>query len=336
MSSVPVFVGLDYHMDSVQVTVLDAQGVQLLNRSCDNGWQPIVQAVAPLGVVRRVAIEACCGAADLAEELVDHAGWPMEMAHPQYVARMKQSPDKTDYSDGRMLADLARVGYLPKVWLPSAYERDLRQLVNHRQTLVDQCRATKLRLCALVREHRARPHGKSKMSRWTRAWIQWVQTTPQIGPRARWITQDLVQEMDHLERKIRQSDAHLESVTEQDARVKKLLEEPGIGPVTAWTLRAFVGNFNRFASGKRLSRYCGLSPCNVSSGSRQADAGLVRGCNHLLRATLLQAGHRLMRTERRWAAMSERMQARGKPKSVIAAAVANRWMRGLWHRMKER
>ena len=125
MSNVAVFVGLDYHQDSVQVSVLDASGRQLFNRSCANDWQQIAKVVQPLGTVQRVAIEACCGAADLAEELVARLGWQVDLAHPQYVARMKQSPDKTDYSDGRMLADLTRVGYLPRVWLASAYDAGL-------------------------------------------------------------------------------------------------------------------------------------------------------------------------------------------------------------------
>ncbi len=171
MSTVTVFVGLDYHQDSVQVSVLDPAGNQLLNRGCRNDWEQIVKLTEPLGVVKRVAIEACCGAADLAEELITKAGWPVEMAHPQYVARMKQSPDKTDFSDGRLLADLTRVGYLPKVWLPSAHERDLRQLVNHRQNLIDQRRAAKLRIGAVLREHRAQAQAPTRLSRWTRLWV---------------------------------------------------------------------------------------------------------------------------------------------------------------------
>ena len=112
MSNVAVFVGLDYHQDSVQVCVLDEQGRQLLNRSCPNDWRRIAEAAGSVGAVRRAAVEACCGAADLAEELSARAGWHVDLAHPGYVQRMKRSPDKTDFTDGRMLADLTRVGYL--------------------------------------------------------------------------------------------------------------------------------------------------------------------------------------------------------------------------------
>jgi len=339
MSTLAVFVGLDYHQDSVQVSVLDEQGKQLLNRGCRNDWKEIVRATEPLGRVKRAAIEACCGAADLAEELVNQAGWQVDMAHPQYVARMKKSPDKTDFSDGRMLADLTRVGYLPTVWLPSAAERDLRQLVNHRQNLVDQRRAVKLRIGAVLREHRAKPPqvrgSPMRYSRWSKTWISWVRTAEQLSSHAQWIVGDLLDEVEHLDEKALAADKRLREAAGDDPRVKQLLSEPGIGHVTAWTLRAFVGRFDRFASGKQLSRYCGLSPCNASSGTRQSDSGLVRGCNRLLRATLIQAAHRLVRTEDRWIKMSDQMSRRGKPAGVIAAAVANRWMRGLWHRMKE-
>ncbi len=54
------------------------------------------------------------------------ARWPdglvIHLAHPGYVSRMRQNPDKHDWGDARMLAD-RRVGYLPRVWLcrrPSA------------------------------------------------------------------------------------------------------------------------------------------------------------------------------------------------------------------------
>jgi transposase len=334
MDTVTCFVGLDYHQDSVQVCVLDQQGRQLLNRSCANDWRRIAEAVGPAGAVRRAAVEACCGAADLAEELSAKAGWHVDLAHPGYVGRMKRSPDKTDFSDGRMLADLTRVGYLPRVWLASAYERDLRQLVNHRQALVDQRRAAKLRVGAVLREHRAAPPA-ARSSRWTRAWVAWARSAAELSGHARWIVSDLLGDLEHLDKKVAAADARLREATRDDPRVGRLMAEPGVGEVTAWVLRAYVGRFDRFNSGKQLSRYCGLSPCNASSGPRQADAGLVRGCNKLVRATLIQAAHRLVRTEPRWRGLAASMRGRGKPACVVAAAVANRWARGLWHRMKQ-
>ena len=104
--------------------------------------------------------------------------------------------------------------------------------------------------------------------------------------------------------------------------------------MTACVIRAEIGRFDRFQSGKQLARFCGLSPRNVSSGTRQADAGLIRAGNPQLRATLIEAAQRLVRFDPHWKALRVRLQRAGKPYNVIVAAVANRWMRWLFHQVQ--
>ena len=332
MSNVPVFVGLDYHQDSIQVCVLDPSGKVLLNRSAANDPLALARLVEPLGVVSRVGIEACCGAADLGQELVERFGWNVSLGHPAYIAKLKGSPDKSDFSDSRLVGDLTRVGYLPAVWLAPAYIRDLRQLVNHRQRLVDQRRAAKLRVGAVLREQRV-VIGRDRGARWGKAWAASVRGNEALSPHARWVVDDLLDELAHLDGKVAKADARLREATRDDPVVAKLMEQDGVGEVTAWVLRAYVGDFSRFKTAKQLGRYCGLSPCNASSGGKVADAGLVDGCNRLLRATIVQAAHRLVRTVGRWRDLAEQMRARGKPACVIVGAVGNRWVRTLHHAM---
>jgi transposase len=133
---------------------MDPDGKVLANRACPNDVTALTLLVAFFGDQVRGAIEACCGAAELADELIERHGWDLSLAHPGYVNRMKQSPDKSDYSDARMLADLVRVGYLPRVWLAPEDVRQLRTTVRYRQQLVNQRRAVKLRITALLREAR--------------------------------------------------------------------------------------------------------------------------------------------------------------------------------------
>src|SRR3954470_17979137 len=73
---------------------------------------------------------------------------------------------------------------------------------------------------------------------------------------------------------------------------------------------------------------------NRSSGQRQADAGLIKAGNPQLRTVLIEAAHRLMRYDERWAVLNASMRARGKPGSGVAAAVADRWVRWLYHQMR--
>jgi transposase len=332
MSSVAVFVGLDYHDETVQVCVLDRHGRQLANRSCVNDSAAILRVVAPHGTPVQAAIESCVGAANLAEELVAQAGWSVDLAHPGFVSRMKQSPDKSDFQDAHVLADLERVGYLPRVWLAPEPVRELRQLVRYRQQLAQQRRNTKLRIRAVLREQRCpAPAG---VHPWTRAWCRWLQETAPLPPQARWVVERHLRQLGRVAEDLHEVEERLQQVTATDPEVARLLAQRGIGPVTAWTLRAEIGRFDRFRSGKQLARFCGLSPRNASSGQRQADAGLIRAANPQLRAVLIEAAHRLARLDRRWRAFAQRLRGAGKPGSVVAAAVANRWVRWLFHQMQ--
>jgi transposase len=333
MNNLPIFVGLDYHQDSIQVCVLNQQGDVLMNRSARNDCLELDRLVRPLGAVARVGIEACCGAADLGEELVSRLGWNVSLGHPTYIARMKSSPDKSDFSDGRLIADLTRVGYLPRVWLAPTYIRELRQLVNHRQRLVSQSTALKLQVGAVLREQRVKI-GIERGGRWSRVWTASVKDNSALSEQGRWIVNDLLDQLGSCQIRINNVETRLRSVTAGDAVIKKLMEQPGIGEVTAWVLRACIGRFDRFKTGKQLARYCGMSPRNSSSGEKVADAGLVDACNKMLRATVVQAAHRLIRTVPRWTKLAAHLKLNGKPTCVVVAAVGNRWLRGLHHVMK--
>ncbi len=332
MDNVAVFVGMDYHQEFVQVCVLDPQGQQLGNRECANDWQTISNYVARFGSRVQAAIESCAGAADLCDELMTRAGWSVDLAHPGFVSRMKQNPDKTDFQDAHLLADLERVGYLPRVWLAPQPVRELRQLVRYRQQLTEQRRSTKLRMRAILREQRC--SAPPEINAWTRAWQAWLQKEAELSVQGRWVMEQHVRDLDRLAKAIQEVEKRLAEVTADDPEVARLQEQKGIGPVTAWMLRAEIGRFDRFRSGKQLARFCGLSPRNASSGNRQADAGLIRAANPQLRAMLIEAAHRLARFDPKWRTLALRLRTAGKPGSVTAAAVANRWVRWLFHQMQ--
>jgi transposase len=289
-------VGLDYHQDFVQVCVLDEAGPIVKNTRVANHWRKVVAAV-PTGSVVQAVLEACCGAADLADELVEQAGWSVSLAHPGFVARMKQNPDKTDYSDARLLADLLRVGYLPKVWLAPAELRELRRLVRYRQQKVNERRNVKLRIRAILRDHRIQDLDGNP---WTKKWLAALAALQQIGADTQWILERHLENLERLNRDVRQVERRLEDRVADDALVRKLREQKGIGLITAATMRAEIGRFDRFRTGKQLARFCGLTPRNCSSGNKQAEAGLIQAGNPQLRAVIVEAVHRIMRCDERW------------------------------------
>jgi transposase len=331
MDRIAVFVGLDYHQSSIQVCVVDGAGQVLVNRRCGNSAWEIIDRVRGCGRVIGVAIESCSGAANLADELISLTRWSVHLAHSGYVARIKQSPDKSDTSDAHLLADLVRVGYLPRVWLAPEAVRELRRLVRYRQQLVAERRNLKLRIRALLRDQRV---GPAPAGAWTRRWWHWVEHEVSVSPQSRWIVQCERGRLKAVFEQIVVVEDRLASLTAEDVLVARLLAQAGIGPVTSWTLRAEIGRFDRFGTGKQLARFCGLSPRNASSGTRMADAGLIQAGNRALRATLIEVAHRLIRQSGYWQVWAGARLAAGKPKCVVVAAVANRWVRWLYHQMQ--
>jgi transposase len=332
MATVRVYVGLDYHDAGVQVCVLDPTGRVLANVKCPNDAAALAELVRPHGNPVFAAVEACTGSADLADELVGRYGWSVDLAHPGYVRRLKQTPDKTDFSDARLLADLERVGYLPRVWTAPAAVRDLREVVRYRHQLAAQRRAAKVRIRALLRQHRQKP--PAGVNPWTIAWYTWLWNGTTLPDATRWVIDRHLAELQDLAARTKAADTHLARLTADDPLVQYLLAIKGIGPVTAVTLRAEIGRFDRFRTGKQVARFCGLSPRNASSGQRQADAGLIRAGSPLVRMVVMEAAHRLARYQPRWRTLKAALVGRGKPAGVAVAAVANRWVRWLFHQVQ--
>ncbi|MGA2058897.1 MAG: transposase [Thermoguttaceae bacterium] len=156
MAIVQQFVGLDYHDEVVQVCVMDSAGKMLENRACPNDASEIMAIVTPHGRKVRGVIEACCGAANLAEEM---------------------------------------------------------------------------------------------------KWRRWLEVTPQIHGKMRWVIDRQLRRLEFLEKEIRIVERQLAQMTKDDPAAQKLLTVKGIGLITAATLRAEIGHFARFRTGKQLSRF---------------------------------------------------------------------------------
>jgi transposase len=204
--------------------------------------------------------------------------------------------------------------------------------MRHRCQLVRRRKDVKLRIRGLLRENRVeRPAANA----WTKAWLAWLTHEAAQSESDRWIVEDHLEELSSLTRRIQTVERRIRQAIQDDPIVDRLMTLSGVGLVTAATLRAEVGRFDRFDTGKQLARFCGVSPRNASSGQKEADAGLIRASNPQLRTIVIELAHRLARFQPRWAQMRRDLMARGKPGSVAAAAVANRYLRWLYHQGKE-
>ena len=87
---------------------------------------------------------------------------------------------------------------------------------------------------------------------------------------------DLLEEVITLDAKIKQAESNLKALTQNDERVDLLLQVPGIGIMTSTALVASVGNPHRFANGRKLASWLGLTPKEHSSGNRRQLSGISK------------------------------------------------------------
>ena len=160
-------------------------------------------------------------------------------------------------------------------------------------------------------------------------------TTDAVTETIRFVIDDLLEHLQTVEARLTRIERRLQAMTRDDRVVEALLALPGIGPITAWMLRATVGRFDRFRNAKQFARFIGVTPRNASSGERVADAGIVKAGNRELKGVVVQAAQRIKRHHERWAALFQRLVSQGKPKNVATVAVANRWMRSVYTQMKD-
>ena len=219
-------------------------------------------------------------------------------------------------------------GQFPAIWVPSAEQPDLRELVLHRHKLVEMRTRIKNQL-----QHVALNEGlQKKRQLWTERGRQWLEELPLPEWTAR-RRADLLQLLDQLEANIGELDeAVSKAAASQDARVRLLMTHPGVGPVTALAFVLVTGDIARFGRSKNLTSYLGLIPREDSSGTRRRLGAISKQGNTLLRTLLVEAGQSAARCDPELRCAYQRLcrkkQHTGTGKVMVARKLAVRlyWM----------
>jgi transposase len=176
------------------------------------------------------------------------------------------------------------------------------------------------------------PMGAEKVVPALRALIEDAES--ELPDALRNILYEACQEIRDIEARIKQTETQLEATARQIPAVALLRTVPGIGPLTSTALVAFLGNIQRFPSGRHLASYLGLTPREFSSGlkrrlgriSKRGDGYLRTLLIHGARSVLLHARKAQPDRLRLWAHKLEKTLVHNK----AAVAVANKMARILW------
>jgi transposase len=149
------------------------------------------------------------------------------------------------------------------------------------------------------------------------------------------VLEEACQEIGDLDNRIAEAERQLRAVAAQMPVVKRLQSIPGVGLLTSTALVAFVGEIQRFPSGRSFASYLGLTPREHSSGLRRRLGRISKAGDAYLRMLLISGarsvlGHaqRLKKPDRlrHWALQVQRLRGHNR----AAVALANKLARIVW------
>ncbi|UUZ89940.1 IS110 family transposase [Paenibacillus sp. P25] len=276
---------------------------------------------------------------------------------------MKNVPGrKTDIKDAEWIAGLLRHGLLQGSYIPSRDQRELRELIRYRRSLIDE-RAREINRVQKVLEGAniklssvaSNVLGKSGRSM-LEAMIAGVEDPEALSELAQRRMKSKKEELKRalnglmgkhqklmLETQLRHIDFLDEEIERLDAEVKERMrpfEEnlelldtiPGVGRRTAEQILAETGVDvgNQFGSAARLCSWAGLSPGNNESAGKRK-SGRTRKGNKKLRSALVEAARAAARTKNTYLSSQYHRIAARRGANRAAVAVAHSILTIVYH-----
>ena len=251
-----MIIGCDYHPGFQQIAFVNTETGELGEQRLAHR-EKAEQFYGDLkgqGLKVRVGMEAS-GHARWFERLLTDLQFELWIGDAAAVRTKRIRKQKTDRQDAQLLLNLLMENRFPRIWVPDAENRDLRQLLWHRHRLV-QMRTrvmNQLHVVALnegVRRKKAlwRPAGRNE--------LESLVLAPWASRRRR----DLLDLLDQLTPKIHGLTRTIEEEVENRPVARRLMTHPGVGPLTALAFELVIGTPERFHCGKQIASYVGLVP----------------------------------------------------------------------------
>src|SRR3984885_6678653 len=310
-------VGCDFHPSYQQVAIFTTETGKEEDKKLIHATGEAEKFYRELETPALVGMEAT-GNSRWFELMVEKLGHQLWIGDAAKIRASYVRKQKTDKRDAGHILKLLLEKRFPQLWRPSAAMRDQRQLLRHRDKLVEIRTKVKNSL-----QHLAMNRGMQKKSRlWTRLGMEQFQQLAMPG----WAgvrREDLLLLLKQLNHQIEQLDQAVKQAAEQHPQAQLLMSQPGVGPVTALAFVLTVGEVTRFASSKQLTSYLGLVPSEHSSGSKRRLGAITKQGNCFLRKLLVEAAQTTVRKDEGFRKEYQH-RCHHRPKAVAKVAAARK------------
>lgn len=325
------YLGIDLHNKNTYGVLIDKDGVVIDKRQFSNDeTSKYLEEIVPRETY--AVLEATRNWPFMYDLLRQHVE-RVELAHPKELKAISSAAVKTDQIDAKVLAQLARLNYLPTAYAAPPETRDLRLLVRHRESLVQERTQCKNRIHAVLAGYNLRAQVTNLFGKTGREWLQGVFEEEVLRSAARRVIEDHLAIIDHLDGHIEALEKDLKLTLEQKKAVKLLKTIPGVGMIIATTIVAEIGAIQRFHSPKALCKWAGLTPRIRSSGGITRHGRISKEGSPFLRGAMTRAATVASRRSKRWYLVHENLVKRcGKKGAKVA--VARRLLTITYHMLK--
>ncbi|WP_126425848.1 IS110 family transposase [Brevibacillus marinus] len=273
---------------------------------------------------------------------------------------------KTDVKDAEWIAGLLRHGLLQGSFIPNREQRELRELIRYRRSLIEErarevnriqkvLEGANIKLSsvasdilgksgramleamiagetdAVVLSELAQKRLKNKKPELIKA------LNGLVGPHQRLMLQAQLRHIDDLDALIQQLDEEIKRrMLPFEEDLERLDSIPGVARRTAEHILAEIGtDMTQFPSAAHLCSWAGLAPGNHESAGRRKSGRTTKG-NQKLRSTLVEAARSVARMKETYLSSQYHRIAARRGANRAAVAVAHRILTIVYHLLKRK
>jgi transposase len=255
------FSGIDQHKQSSVITTLTAQGQRVAQVTLPNHRPLLLQYFAQFPGPHKAVVEST-GRWYWMRDLLAPTGIELELAHAKLLKAIAYAKVKTDAVDADTLAQLLRVGLIPRAHMISDTMRGPRDVLRARLQLVERRIRCEHSIGGLLEKFN----------------VEQVEQLPALYQlQARLHSQQI----ELLDGQVQQLERSVQGDLLDDVAVQRLLWIPGIGRILAFTIYLEIDAIARFPTVRHFWSYCRLVPGAADSAGRQRHKASKDGNRYL-------------------------------------------------------
>lgn len=260
-----ISVGVDLHKTQFTVCVLsedrrvNESGLYPASKYGYEAFRRSMTGLMKKGYQVTAAVESTGNTRYFCNQLLQ-AGIDVKVVNTMKFKVVTESVKKTDKRDARTLAEFLEKDMLPESILCSQESEDIRRIIKSRSILVKALVSLKNQVHGLLLGYGIESKRGQLQSKKERQRILCGLEDHRSYGNAALAVKPLLNSIDQLVSEVKRLEKVLAELVAEDEDVALLQTIPGVGLITAATIRAYTDDINRYESAKKYAAHAGLVP----------------------------------------------------------------------------